>query len=129
MELPAVLWLGQEFDSVKIKRTVTDRPAKRYSLSAGWMEEFDLDSRSQGQVRHGKKAHPNVAEIDAESVYVNGSCKHSSEVFSHLRCRRRRFSYFALRPKNNCDTHFIKVTQAFATPNVTKVQCRHAAEW
>src|SRR5262249_44662976 len=72
-----VLWLGQEFDSVKIKRTVADRPANRHPLSARWMEEFDLDSRSQGQVHHGKQAHPNVAEIDAESVYVNGSRKHS----------------------------------------------------
>jgi hypothetical protein len=33
-------------------------------------KKFNLNLRSQGQIREGKQAHPEVAEIDANSIYV-----------------------------------------------------------
>ena len=35
--------------------------------------EFNLNSRSHGQIRDGKQAHPDVAEIDAKSIHVGRS--------------------------------------------------------
>jgi hypothetical protein len=38
-------------------------------LAAGW-KKFNLNLRPQGQIRDGKQAHPDIAEIDAQSIYV-----------------------------------------------------------
>jgi hypothetical protein len=37
---------------------------------ASGRKEFNLNLRSQGQIRNGEQAHSDIAEIDAESVNV-----------------------------------------------------------
>ena len=39
-------------------------------------KKFNLNSRSQGQIRDGKQAHPDVAEIDAKSIHVGRSSEY-----------------------------------------------------
>ena len=49
---------------------MTNRPRFSNRLVASGWKKFNLNLRSQGQIRHGKQAHPDIAEIDAKSIHV-----------------------------------------------------------
>ena len=44
-------------------------------LRSGW-NKFNLNFRFQGQIRDGKQAHPDIAEIDAKSIYEGRSSEY-----------------------------------------------------
>ncbi len=52
---------------------MANRPTNSNPFGAAGRQEFNLDLRSQGEVRDGKQAHPDIAEIDAESIHMGGS--------------------------------------------------------
>ena len=57
-----------ELDSIQIQSAVADRSTHADSLLAAGRKKFNLNLRSQGQIREGEQAHPDIAEIDAESI-------------------------------------------------------------
>src|SRR6202158_328912 len=38
-------------------------------------KKFDVNFRTQGKIRDGEQAHPNIAEIDAECIHAGRSCE------------------------------------------------------
>jgi hypothetical protein len=40
-------------------------------------KKFNLNLRPQRQIRYGKQAHPDIAEIDAKSIHVGRSSDYS----------------------------------------------------
>jgi len=63
----------QEFDSVEVESAVANGPAYSNPFCASPGKKFDLDLRAHGQIRNGKQAHSDVAEIDAEGIEVTRS--------------------------------------------------------
>lgn len=49
---------------------MTNGPGDSNRLVAFGWTEFNLNLRPQGQIRHGKQAHPDIAEIDAKSTHA-----------------------------------------------------------
>ena len=49
---------------------MANNPANSNSFRALGRKKFNLNLRSQGQIRNGKQAHPDIAEIDAESIHM-----------------------------------------------------------
>ena len=50
---------------------MANNPTNSNPFCASGGKKFNLNLRSQGQIRDGKQAHPDVAEIDAESIHVD----------------------------------------------------------
>jgi hypothetical protein len=49
---------------------MTNRPGYSNRLVASRWKKFHLNFRSQGQICHGKQAHPHITQIDAKSIHV-----------------------------------------------------------
>jgi hypothetical protein len=47
-----------------------NNPTNSHPFCASGRKKFNLNLRSQGQIRDGKQTHPDLAEIDAESIYT-----------------------------------------------------------
>jgi len=52
---------------------MTNRPGYSNRLVASGRNKFNLNFRSQRQIRHRKQAHPDIAQIDAERIHVGGA--------------------------------------------------------
>ena len=52
---------------------MANSPKNSNPFFASWGKKFNLNLRSQGQIRDGKQTHPDIAEIDAESIRVGRS--------------------------------------------------------
>ena len=66
----ALIGVHHKLDSIQIHSAMTN-PSK-YSnrlVASGW-KKFNLNLRSQGEICHGKQAHPDITEIDAKSIEV-----------------------------------------------------------
>jgi len=57
---------------------VTNRPGNANPFGAVAGKKFDLDVSAQRQIRNGKQAHADVAEIDAEGVEVTRSAEYAN---------------------------------------------------
>ncbi len=62
------IWVHLELNSVQIQSAVTDRSTHADPFLAAGRKKFNLNLRSQGQIGEREQSHPNIAEIDAESV-------------------------------------------------------------
>jgi hypothetical protein len=49
---------------------MANNPTNSNPFCASGGKKFNLNLRSQGQIRDSKQAHPDIAEIDAESIHV-----------------------------------------------------------
>jgi hypothetical protein len=49
---------------------MANNPTNSNPFCASGGKKFNLNLRPQGQIRDGKQAHPDIAEIDAESIHV-----------------------------------------------------------
>jgi hypothetical protein len=47
-----------------------NRPIDSHRLAAARRKKFNLNFRAQGQIRDGKQAHPDLAEVDAKSTHA-----------------------------------------------------------
>jgi hypothetical protein len=47
---------------------MTNRPGDSNRFATPGWKEFNFNLRPQGQIRHGKQAHPDFAEIDANGT-------------------------------------------------------------
>jgi hypothetical protein len=65
-----LIGVHQKLDSVQVESAMADSPKDSNSCCTSRREEFELNLRSQRQIRDGKQAHPDITEIDAESVDV-----------------------------------------------------------
>jgi hypothetical protein len=52
---------------------MANSPTNSNPFKAAGRKIFDLNLRSQRQIRDGKQAHSDIAEIDAQSIYAGGS--------------------------------------------------------
>ena len=50
---------------------MANNPRNSNQLRASGREKFDLKLRPHGQIRDGKQAHADIAEIDAKSIHVD----------------------------------------------------------
>jgi hypothetical protein len=66
----ALIGAHHKLDSIQIHSAMTDPPKYSNRLVASGWKKFNLNLRSQGQIRHGKQAHPDITEIDAKSLEV-----------------------------------------------------------
>jgi len=66
----------QEFDSVEVQSTIPNRSGDSNPFLASGRKKFNLNLRSQGQIGKGEQAHPDIAEIDAQSIHPNRSLEH-----------------------------------------------------
>src|SRR5215470_6082644 len=55
---------------------MTNRPGFSHLLVASGCHKFNLNLRSQRQIRHGKQTHPDIAEIDAKSIHLRRVCEY-----------------------------------------------------
>jgi hypothetical protein len=55
---------------------MANNPTDSNPFCALGRKKFDLNLRSQRQVRDGKQAHPNIAKIDAESIHLRKVGEH-----------------------------------------------------
>ena len=69
----ALLGIHQKLNAVQIKRAMANDCANSNPLLPVRGKKFDVNFRTHGKIRDGKQAHPNVAEIDAESIHVGRS--------------------------------------------------------
>jgi hypothetical protein len=74
----------QEFDSVEVESAVANRPAYSNAFCASPGKKFDLDLRAHGQIRNGKQAHSDVAEIDTEGIDVTRSAENAHRSIQQL---------------------------------------------
>jgi hypothetical protein len=51
---------------------MANNPTNSNPFCASGRKKFNLNLTPQGQIRDGKQAHPDIAEIDAESIHVGG---------------------------------------------------------
>jgi hypothetical protein len=58
----------QKLDSIQIESTVPDKATDPHRFVTSGLKKFNLNMRSQGKVRDGKQAHPNITEIDAQTI-------------------------------------------------------------
>ena len=54
-----------------------DNPTNSNPFCASGRKKLNLNLGSQRQIRDGKQAHPDIAEIDAESIYTGRIGKYS----------------------------------------------------
>ena len=73
-----LICVHQEFDSVEIESAVANRPGNSNPFCASLGKKFNLDLRAHGQIRNGKQAHSDVAEIDAEGIEVTRSVEYAN---------------------------------------------------
>ena len=66
--LSRVIPVHQKLDSVEIHSAMANSSTNSNPFCAFGRKEFNLNLRSQGQIRDSKQAHPDIAEIDAESI-------------------------------------------------------------
>jgi len=66
----------QEFDSVQIQSAMANSPTNSNPFLASGRKKFNLNLRSQGKIRNGEQAHPDIAEIDAKSIHLGGSSEY-----------------------------------------------------
>jgi hypothetical protein len=57
-----------ELDAVQIQSAIADRPGDSDPFLASGRKKFNLNLRSQGQIGESEQAHPDLAEIDAQSI-------------------------------------------------------------
>jgi hypothetical protein len=57
---------------------VANGSAHSNAFCASLGKKFNLDLRAHGQIRNGKQAHSDVAEIDAEGIEVTRSVEYAN---------------------------------------------------
>jgi|SRR5215469_7849909 hypothetical protein len=60
----------QKLDSIQIESTVFDNATHPHRFVTSRLKKFNLNMRSQGEVRDGKQTHPNITEIDSQTIRV-----------------------------------------------------------
>jgi hypothetical protein len=73
-----------KFDSVEIQGAMADGGTQARDILAVEWKEFDLDLRADGQIRHGKQAHPDIADVDAECVHGPSAGKYAHRSIEQL---------------------------------------------
>ena len=68
--ISVLICVHQKLDSVKIHSPMANNPTDSNPFCASGGKKFNLNLRSQGQIRDRKQAHPDIAEIDAESIHL-----------------------------------------------------------
>src|ERR1700688_2777951 len=90
-------------------------------------KKFDVNFRTQGKIRDGKQAHPDIAEIDAESIHLGTSCE-----YLHGSVQQLALPAASVGSGITFENHSVhlrsKVTQDFAGPKITEVQARCGRE-
>jgi len=72
----ALICVHQELDSVQIQSAMANSPTNSNPFLASGRKKFNLNLRSQGKIRNGEQAHPDIAEIDAKSIHLGGSSEY-----------------------------------------------------
>src|ERR1700675_1158636 len=72
----ALLGIHQKLNAVQIKCAMANRCTNSNPLLPARRKKFDVNFRTQGKIRDGKQAHPDIAEIDAESIHLGTSCEY-----------------------------------------------------
>ena len=58
----------RELDAVQVQSAIADRSGDADPFLASGRKKFNLNLRSQGQIGESEQAHPDLAEIDAQSI-------------------------------------------------------------
>jgi len=66
--LTILICVLDELDAVQIQSAIADRPGDSDPFVASGRKKFNLNLRSQGQIGEGEQAHPDLAEVDAQSI-------------------------------------------------------------
>jgi hypothetical protein len=70
VDLNLLVRVHHKLDSVQVQSAMANCPTNSNPFRALGGKKFNLNLRPQGQIRNGKQAHPDIAEIDAESIHV-----------------------------------------------------------
>jgi len=65
-----------ELDAVQVQSAIADRSEDADPFLASGRKKFNLNLRSQGQIGEGEQTHPDLAEIDAQSIDAGRSSEY-----------------------------------------------------